>query len=293
MHKQDNTPRVRSHAVGSTWWGQRWVEALEHGPRDVVARLGRGRAYARDGHVSELKIMAGSVVAMVRDDDLESYKVTLHLEVFQPKLWKRILNTMSEQALFVGQLLNGEMPREIAQVFHACGKSLFPSSFHDIDADCGCEDWSSPCKHVAATYYVLADALDHDPFILFKLRGRTREQVLSGLGQLRSGHASVNIGMPEAGVREASGIDLSQLAVNDYERAILDLSFARFNFDSLPESGALLRSIGRPASWTGDASPEELFHPIVLQAKQLALDIASGTHGGLEQGEVSPDKTDG
>ena len=45
------SPRASTH----TWWGQRWIEALEHGSRDVVVRLGKGRAYARDGRVHDLK----------------------------------------------------------------------------------------------------------------------------------------------------------------------------------------------------------------------------------------------
>jgi hypothetical protein len=148
-----------------------WIEALERSSRDVVARLGKGRAYARDGHVHGLKVAPGKVTATVTDDELDSYGVSLNLEVFDARAWNQILQAMSQQALFAAQLLNGEMPRDVDRLFRSCGKSLFPANSHDIDADCSCDDWSSPCKHVAATHYVLGEALDRDPFLLFELRG--------------------------------------------------------------------------------------------------------------------------
>ncbi|MDD1438470.1 hypothetical protein MEN24_19500, partial [Dolichospermum sp. ST_sed10] len=43
-----------------------------------------------------------------------------------------------------------------------------------------------PCKHIGAVYYQLGDRFSEDPFVLFQLRGRTKEQIISDLRQLRS-----------------------------------------------------------------------------------------------------------
>ena len=292
MHKSQKANETRSRAAGSTWWGQRWIEALEHGSRDVVTRLGKGRVYARDGHVHGLKITAGKVVALVSDDDLDSYQVSLQLEVFSPQAWQQILQAMSEQALFVGQLLNGEMPREIDRLFHSCGKSLFPTSLHDMDADCSCEDWSSPCKHVAATHYVLGEALDRDPFLLFELRGRSKEQVLSGLSHLRSGHAPDQFLHGREGLPAwQNAMSLSDLSVENFERQPQSLNIGSFDFDALPVPGTLLRSLGKPASWTLTESPQELLAPLVAQARQMAIELASEINPDLQRWNVSlPDK---
>ena len=40
--------------------------------------------------------------------------------------------------------------------------------------ECSCPDWSNPCKHIAAVYFLVAEEFDRDPFLLFKLRGMTR-----------------------------------------------------------------------------------------------------------------------
>ena len=44
-----------------------------------------------------------------------------------------------------------------------------------------CPDWANPCKHIAAVYYLLAEQFDDDPFLIFKLRGRTKEEIIDAL----------------------------------------------------------------------------------------------------------------
>jgi uncharacterized Zn finger protein len=79
------------------------------------------------------------------------------------------------------------MPQAIDEVFVAAGVSLFPKQRADLETSCSCPDWGDPCKHVAATHYVLGEALDRDPFLLFELRGRTKDQVLDALRAARGG----------------------------------------------------------------------------------------------------------
>ncbi|HEX2584352.1 MAG TPA: hypothetical protein VHL14_04415, partial [Steroidobacteraceae bacterium] len=260
--------------ISATWWGHRWIAALEHTSRDVIARLGRGRAYARDGHVHDLHIKPGAVTALVSDDELENYSVALKLDVFDNKTWQQIILNMHQQAIFVAQLLNGEMPKEINTLFRACGKSLFPINSHDIDSDCGCDDWANPCKHVAATHYVLGEALDTDPFLLFELRGRTKEQVLAALSQLRS--AEPGLPAPKA-VVQGSSVALEELSVNQFEQGVTAVPALHFDFDSTVAAGALLKSLGKPSSWQIDETPTELFLPTLTHAREYALAIANGT----------------
>jgi uncharacterized Zn finger protein len=271
--------KPKPKTLGTTWWGQRWIEAIERSSRDVVARLGKGRAYARDGHVHGLKIVPGKVTATVTDDELDSYAVSLNLDVFEAAVWNQILQAMSQQALFAAQLLNGEMPKDADRLFRSCGKSLFPANSHDIDADCGCDDWSSPCKHVAATHYVLGEALDRDPFLLFELRGRTKEQVLAGLNQLRAHTGNQEVGAAPAALEllpTAHVVALSSLPAQNFESGATALPAMSFNFDSAPVPGALLRSLGRPSSWQVNEPPQDLFGPALQHARRLAVELATG-----------------
>jgi uncharacterized Zn finger protein len=79
------------------------------------------------------------------------------------------------------------MPQDIEQAFEQAKVSLFPSNRKDLQTDCSCPDYSNPCKHIAAAHYILGERFDEDPFLIFRLRGRTQEQVMRELRKRRAG----------------------------------------------------------------------------------------------------------
>jgi uncharacterized Zn finger protein len=113
--------------------------------------------------------------------------VTIGLKPFADPVWAHVEDALAAQALFGAQLLAGEMPHEIEEVFAAAGAPLFPESMTDLSLKCSCPDWSVPCKHLAATFYLLAEAFDTDPFQILYWRGRDRETLLARLRALRTG----------------------------------------------------------------------------------------------------------
>ena len=60
------------------------------------------------------------------------------------------------------------------------GLDLLPGA-GELQPRCSCPDWAAPCKHAAAVCFLVADALDADPFGVLLLRGLGREEVLAGL----------------------------------------------------------------------------------------------------------------
>ncbi len=174
--------RSRRGAIGETWWGEQWVAAMM---RLGDARLDRGKTYARNGRVKGLTIQHGMAFAKVQGTYPKPYQSSFALQTFKPGEWNKALDALAEQAIYAARLLAGEMPEDIEGVFNEVGLSLFPRSRDDIGFDCSCPDWGDPCKHCAAIYYLVAEQLDVDPFILFHLRGYTREQVLDGLRKRR------------------------------------------------------------------------------------------------------------
>lgn len=172
---------------GATWWGQRWIEALQTVLRGDAARLARGRTYARAGRAHDLVVEQGRVSARVTGSRATPYEITIALAQLSAPDWTKAVAAMAEKAQFAAELLAGQMPKEIDEAFRAAGSRLFPSARTDLVTTCSCPDWGDPCKHVAATHYILGEALDRDPFLLFELRGRTRAQVLDALRQARSG----------------------------------------------------------------------------------------------------------
>jgi len=167
------------------WWSQQWLDLLDS--YRFKKRLERARNYARQGNVLSIEFQGAKVLARVQGSEVEPYQVSLSLEPFSDEQWGYIIETMSQKAIFAAKLLAGEMPQNIAEVFTANGLSLFPFTLSDVHSKCSCPDKANPCKHIGAVYYQLGDRFSEDPFVLFQLRGRTKEQILSDLRHLRSG----------------------------------------------------------------------------------------------------------
>jgi uncharacterized Zn finger protein len=171
---------------GRTWWGAAWVEALEQRARLDPNRLPRGRDYARSGAVGELTMVPGSATAQVQGRKTEPYEVRIRVRRFTDEEWDRVLTAISARLGHAAALLDGELPPEIAEDAASAGLDLLPGG-GEIGPRCSCPDDADPCKHSAAACYLVADALDADPFVLLLLRGRTRDQVLAGVRTRRRG----------------------------------------------------------------------------------------------------------
>jgi uncharacterized Zn finger protein len=165
------------------WWAGRWIEALK-GLMDS-GRLGRGRSYARRGQVMEIDVEPGHISARVQGSRRKPYKVSIALQPLNDRQWSVVFDALAEQAIFAAQLLNGEMPDEIDQVFTKVKVPLFPATRGDLKTDCSCPDWANPCKHIAAVYYLLGERFDEDPFLMFELRGRSKDEIVAALRERR------------------------------------------------------------------------------------------------------------
>ena len=167
------------------WWVQRWLELLDS--YRFKKRLERARIYAKEGNVLNIDFRESKAFASVQGSETEPYKVWLKLEAFSDEDWGFVIESLAQKAIFSAQLLAGEMPEAIEQVFTQNGLNLFPFTLGDVRAKCTCPDKANPCKHIGAVYYQLGDRFSEDPFVIFQLRGRTREQILDALKAHRLG----------------------------------------------------------------------------------------------------------
>ncbi len=167
-----------------TWWTKKWIEAIE---RLVDAgRLERGRSYARTGQVLNIDIAPGRVDSRVQGSRSRPYAVLIEIEPLSEIEWKCVANAMATKAIFAAKLLSGEMPQNIEDAFEAAKVSLFPKYSKDLKTDCSCPDWSNPCKHIAAVTYLIGEQFESDPFLLFRLRGKSKEEIINMLRMRRT-----------------------------------------------------------------------------------------------------------
>jgi len=172
-------------AIGTTWWSKRFTGVLE--TFGMGTRLTRGRSYARSGQVLDLTVAPGAVKARVQGSRKTPYKVVIGVPTLTDAQWEKTEEGLADDALHCAQLLAGVMPPEIEALFARLKVPLFPASARELSMDCSCPDWAVPCKHIAAVFYILAEAFDDDPFRILAWRGRDRETLLARLRELRGG----------------------------------------------------------------------------------------------------------
>lgn len=192
-----------------SWWVQQWNDLLNS--YRFKKRLERARKYAKEGNVLSIDFKGPKVLAKVQGTAPDPYELSLSIDPFTEEDWNYIVETMAQEAIYSAQLLAGEMPPDIEKVFTANGLSLFPFTLSDIHSRCSCPDPQNPCKHIGAVYYQLGDRFSEDPFVLFQLRGRTKEQILDDLRRLRSSREA----KPEHTVLEKENLSL----VNSHEES--------------------------------------------------------------------------
>lgn len=191
-----------------TWWGQRFIAALEKIMDS--GRLGRGRSYARGGKVKSFEIQDGIISAKVRGSvnpyfgvyKEPLYTTTIEFKTISAANWSAAIAYIASKASLISRLMLNEIPDNIDDAFAKLDLHLLPHHKNDFKTDCSCPDWSNPCKHIAGVYYLLAAQLDQDPFLLFELRGLSREALQkelakSPLGQALSAELTLEKAAPE------------------------------------------------------------------------------------------------
>jgi uncharacterized Zn finger protein len=174
----------RRGAVGDTWWGRRFIDAMEKGGDQ--ARLARGRSYARNGRVQWVLVEKDGLVARVIGSAV--YQVVVSLPQWDQRKWEDVVGSLASEAAYSASLMAGEMPQNIEEIFQEAGLSLFPEGMREIKARCTCPDYGRPCKHTAAVLYLLGENIDRDPTILFTLRGKDRDDLLCDIRRYRAAH---------------------------------------------------------------------------------------------------------
>ncbi|MDA8072993.1 MAG: SWIM zinc finger family protein [Actinomycetota bacterium] len=252
---------------GATWWGRAWVDAIEQRAQLDPNRLPRGRTYARTGAVEGLRVAAGEITAAVQGSRRTPYQVRVRVRAWTDVEWEQVLEALAAQIGHTAALLDGELPPEVADDVRTTGLDLLPGP-GEVQPRCSCPDWADPCKHAAAACYLVADALDADPFVLLALRGRGRDELLAALRARR-------------GLAPAAGIDAGDRSADPRPEAGLVARDAWAAWSERTAAGPLLAPVppvpprrpGAPTVLGVDAPPGSGVSAAAL--RQLATDAAA------------------
>ncbi len=264
--------KSKKGAFAKSWWATRWIKALE---RLVDSgRLQRGRSYARQGQVLGIQETDGGINAKVQGSSRSPYKIRIEITALRDEQWEKMLDALSEQAIFTAQLLAGEMPQEIEQVFATAKVSLFPEKRAELRTDCSCPDSANPCKHIAAVYYLLGEQFDEDPFMIFRLRGRTQEQIMAELRARRSDMATEE---EEEAEPEELFIPLTETLANFWDMGQSLDQFKTF-IKPPPTPLPILKRLGQPSFLNEDVL--KILGPVYQTITEMAIETAFGGKTG-------------
>jgi uncharacterized Zn finger protein len=281
----------RQGNFGQNWWAKRWIAILEG--FQIGARLRRGRSYARSGQVLNIRIEAGLVTARVQGSRPRPYDVEIRVKTLARADSAKLGNALAERALFAAKLLAGQMPQDIEQAFAAAGLSLFPGRLSDLHTECSCPDWSNPCKHIAAVYYLVGEEFDRDPFLIFKLRGVDRDRLIAALGADARGDEAADQtmgerrGRSERAEQAAEPTPSATQAIDPRPRPFWigeELSAECFAASSAysqspPQQTALPKRLGNFPFWRGNERFLDALTPMYANAPQCARDALVGLRG--------------
>jgi uncharacterized Zn finger protein len=208
--------------------------------------------------------------------------VAIQIKALSSADWQEVVRGLSKQALFTAKLLAGDMPQDIEEIFKKARLSLFPEKLKDLKTECSCPDWSNPCKHIAAVYYLLGEEFDRDPFLVFKLRGIGREEFLALLGKRGKesppkGRKTKAAPPPEKEEIPSPGEPLAvDLSVFWSGRKMPEPLFGEVRIPPVP--AALPKRLGNFPFWRGEIKFLDVMETIYPQAAGLGLDLFLGVN---------------
>ncbi|KGG16905.1 MULTISPECIES: swim zn-finger containing protein [unclassified Prochlorococcus] len=180
MNNSEITTAIGREGLGKqSWWVEQWMELINS--YRYKKRLERAWGYAREGNVTSIRFEGRRIHARVQGTENKPYKVKIWLDILDDEDWGYVIDALAQKAKWSAQLLAGVMPKDIEQAFATTGKRLFPFNLQEVKSECNCPDPANPCKHVSAVYFLMGEQFKEDPFILFQLRGKDKNTLLSDL----------------------------------------------------------------------------------------------------------------
>lgn len=220
----------------------------------------------------------GGIQAKVQGSVKTPYKVTIQIKPFQQKQWEKIINRMSQKALFAAKLLAGEMPDKIEDLLEEININLFPKARKDLETKCSCPDSANPCKHIAAVHYILAEEFDRDPFMIFALRGKNKNEISKALRKIRTnsikkplaGNKGIEQKQDEGKVNEPKVSQKQSASISEFWTGSASEPFS-LNIKAPKTSLSIIKRLGVPSFWDVNKDFMVLMEEFYTQISQKAI----------------------
>ncbi|WP_404307798.1 SWIM zinc finger family protein [Neorhodopirellula lusitana] len=200
---------INGRAIATTFWGMGWCSHLEK-YCDYSNRLPRGRTYARNGSIADLRIFKGKITSMVCGSSL--YDITIKIDALPSGRWADIYRSCSSSIHSIMDLMRGRLGDDVIRRITDPQSGMFPAS-DELHLKCSCPDGAYLCKHLAATLYGVGHRLDTLPDLLFQLRGVDQNDLISQAISPEGASSAMDLdqesGLDGADLSDIFGIDLA------------------------------------------------------------------------------------
>ncbi len=212
-------------SYGTTFWGKQFLHALAD--IDFSNRLPRGKTYANKGLAFDIEFDDNLITSKVQGSRRTPYQVKFVVPEFTNAQKAKILQLVTENPAFLSKLLNRELPPALDAACRRAGIRIFPESWSDFKGSCSCPDFAVPCKHMAATLYMVSNEIDKNPFLVFDLHAFDLYAGLEDIGYTASGQKGIHIPQVEDLVEK--------YASQKFDFTWKEDVFAALDFTGLPE----------------------------------------------------------
>ncbi len=228
----------------------------------------------------DFAIIPGKLSAKINDEDGNLRRIEIECSQLTELGWQSLLTKMGSVAIFHAQLLANQLPQNLEELFVSLSLPLFPNEKDACRIIVNNTLWNAPRGAVAAVILKFCESVEADPFALFYLFGRGKEETLLELHKIR--HSLFSAQHDSASETQLSGKDGSEIAKSE---TTLEKFFTlgqsaqnvQFNIraDELP--AATLRRLD-PIPLSG---AEEFTEPLLEQAYEIVARRAQAWGIGL------------
>ena len=162
--------------VGETWLGRRFAGIIEE--ETDKKKLARAKKCFKSGASCRLSIKPGYYKIGICCTGYVIKDVTFWFNVLPVSQSDRLIRIIASDTALLGSILSSEISEFFIQRLEEKKINLLPGTIKELTAFCNCSDSYMPCIHMINAWYILAEALDEDPWYLFTLRGLLKEQII-------------------------------------------------------------------------------------------------------------------
>jgi uncharacterized Zn finger protein len=242
--------------------------------------LEAGFELVRKKRLIDFVVSPGEITLKIQAEQVQPYVSTLIVPRIDMEKWNEVYAELSKQALYISLLLSGDLPSELQHVFSKLGLEIFPSSLEKINFTCSCKKNLPVCEHIAALYFVMNERFADNPFLIFRLLGSGKHEVISEIRKRRHGLLTSHISRAEDTLStDSASLTLSEDLLKHFWDSGESISSLRYNIraDELP--GAILRQLDalpidniEPGL---ESSLEDAYEHVATRAQAFGLGLAT------------------